>query len=226
MELLEDNQLENLQNQFKIVVEELNLIKKQREEKAALKKAGLERKRLPKRQPLTSQIYELLIQSITGKSYQAERLRIAFCLLTVTGIKINELLPLKVYQLEGLIQSHWIAINRSKRGPASNKAFLIPEGKRIVKDRQQDFELLFLMKESDSYIFTSTLNHDKPFRHESITRSINNKLHCVSAELPDKPNITSYSFRVGYITQLWKDKGDIEFVRQAIGHIKVQSTIY
>jgi integrase len=139
MELLESNQLENLQNQFKIVVEELNLIKKQREEKAALKKAALkkarlERKRLPKRQPITSQIYELLIQSITGKSYQAERLRIAFCLLTVTGIRINELLPLKVYQLEGLIQSHWIGINRSKRGPASNKAFLTPEGKRRVKD--------------------------------------------------------------------------------------------
>jgi hypothetical protein len=59
---------------------------------------------------------------------------------------------------------------------------------------------------------------------ESITRSINNKLYHVSAELPDKPNITSYSFRVGYITQLWKDTGDREFVRQAVGQIKVQST--
>jgi hypothetical protein len=59
MELLESNQLENLQNQFKIVVEELNLIKKQREEKAALKKARLERKRLPKRQPITYYIPDL-----------------------------------------------------------------------------------------------------------------------------------------------------------------------
>jgi hypothetical protein len=57
MELLEGNQLENRQNQFKIVVEELNLINKQREEKAALKKPRLERKRLPKRQPITSQNY-------------------------------------------------------------------------------------------------------------------------------------------------------------------------
>lgn len=80
------------------------------------------------------------------------------------------------------------------------------------------------MKESDSYIFTSSLNHDKPLRRELITRSINNKLHRVSAELPEKSNITSHSFRVGYITQLWKYTGDIEFVRQAVGHIKVQST--
>jgi len=41
--------------------------------------------------------------------------------------------------------------------------------------------------QGSSYIFTSSLNHDKPLRRESITRSINNKLHCVSAELPDKP---------------------------------------
>ena len=42
--------------------------------------------------------------------------------------------------------------------------------------------------------------------------------------LPHKPNITSHSFRIGFITQLWKDTNDIEFVRQAIGHIKVEST--
>ncbi len=32
------------------------------------------------------------------------------------------------------------------------------------------------------------------------------------------------SFRSGYINQLWKDTSDIEFVRQAIGHITVEST--
>jgi len=43
-------------------------------------------------------------------------------------------------------------------------------------------------------------------------------------ELPTQPNLTSHSFRIGFITQLWKDTNDIEFVRQAIGHIKVEST--
>ena len=30
--------------------------------------------------------------------------------------------------------------------------------------------------------------------------------------LPAKPDITSPSFRIGYISQLWKDTKDIEFV--------------
>ena len=42
--------------------------------------------------------------------------------------------------------------------------------------------------------------------------------------IESKPNITSHSFRIGYITNLWKDTSDIEFVRQAIGHSKIDTT--
>ena len=48
------NQLIDLQNKSEIVVKELSLVKKDREYKAALKKARAERKRLPKRQPIIS----------------------------------------------------------------------------------------------------------------------------------------------------------------------------
>ena len=61
-------------------------------------------------------------------------------------------------------------------------------------------------------------------RRESLTKSINVVTRKASEELPDKPNITSHSFRIGFITQLWKDTKDIEFVRQVIGHVTVQST--
>jgi site-specific recombinase XerD len=37
-------------------------------------------------------------------------------------------------------------------------------------------------------------------------------------------NITSHSFRIGYITQLWKDSKDIEFVKQTIGHRNLDTT--
>lgn len=42
--------------------------------------------------------------------------------------------------------------------------------------------------------------------------------------MTDKPNSTSHSFRIGYITQLWKDSKDIEFVKQTIGHRKLDTT--
>ena len=49
-------------------------------------------------------------------------------------------------------------------------------------------------------------------------------MHAVSKRLPSKPNIKSHSFRIGSISQLWKDTKDIEFVRQTIGHRSLNST--
>jgi hypothetical protein len=37
---------------------------------------------------------------------------------------------------------------------------------------RQDFELLFLMKQPDSYIFTSDLKHHQMLRRESIPRAV------------------------------------------------------
>ena len=36
--------------------------------------------------------------------------------------------------------------------------------------------------------------------------------------------MNSHSFRIGYISQLWEDSRDIEFVKQTIGHRKLDTT--
>ena len=221
-ELLKLN--ERLVQKLEIVEKELYILKKEREEKAARKEARAKRKRLPRRDPITPRIYKLLLEAAGGPNYTSVRLRIAFCLLTVTGIRINELLPLKVSQLQTLLEEHWIGIDRSKRGPGNHKAFLTREGERLVKERKKDFDFLFLMKHADSYIFTSELNHSKMLSRETITRDMNRVMRSISKTLTDQPNITSHSFRVGYISKLWKDTKDIEFVRQSIGHKKINST--
>ena len=76
------------------------------------------------------------------------------------------------------------------------------------------------MSESELELSESELK----LRRESITRDVSLVMGEVSQQLTTKPNLSSHSFRVGYITHLWKDTNDIEFVRQAIGHIKVEST--
>ena len=221
-ELLKSN--DQLKQQLDEVWKELNAIKEEREEKAARKEARLNRKRLPKRDPITGEIYRELMRATEGPTYINLRTRMALCILAVTGIRINELLPLKVNQLETLFKENWIAIDRSKRGPSNHKAFLTKEGKKIIQDRQKDFQLIFLMKEPNSYLFTAEANHYKPLDRVVITRDVNKVMHQVSNQLTGKPNITSHSFRIGYITQLWKDSKDIEFVKQTIGHRKLDTT--
>lgn len=101
-ELLQSNA--QLKEQLDEVLKELNAVKNEREEKAARREKWAKRKRLPKRDPITSEIYNLLIKESEGPTYIATRTRIAICLLTVTGIRIGELLSLKVGQLEILVE--------------------------------------------------------------------------------------------------------------------------
>ena len=221
-ELVELNK--ELTQQLGIVVAELNQIKKERQEKEIRKQARASRKRLPRRDPMTRESYKELIKAAEGPTYINLRTLIALCILAVTGVRINELLPLKVRQLKTLFEENWIAIDRSKRGPSNHKAFLTKEGKKIMHDRQKDFQLIFLMKEPDSYVFSPEINHFKKLRREVITTDVNKIMHKVSKISSGQPNITSHSFRVGYITQLWKDSKDIEFVKQTIGHQKLDTT--
>lgn len=103
-------------------------------------------------------------------------------------------------------------------------AFLTKEGKKIIQDRKKDFQLIFLMKEPNAYVFSPETNHLKKLRREVITIDVNKVRHKISKIFPGQPNITSHSFRVGYITLLWKDSKDIEFVKQTMGHQNLGTT--
>ena len=219
-----ENQITLLQQQITEVTNELERVRSVERAKEKRKEARAKRKRLPKGDPVTLEIYEQLITSIPGYDYKSDRLRIAILILTITGIRGNELLPLKVNQLTTLITSYWISINRSKRGPSSHRAYLTPLGKKLMKERNRDFEMIFLTKQDDAYIFTSEKEPYVPLRRDSITKEINKAMQNLAEKLPTKPNIKTHSFRIGFITQLWRDTNDIEFVRQTIGHIKVEST--
>jgi len=222
-----EDQLNQLQDQLRIVTEELQERKERERLIEEKKEKRKNQKRLPKREPITIEIYDSLIQSSQkfkySNLYQSARLRLALALLLVTGIRISELLPLKMNQVESLFTNHWISIDRAKRGPANHKAFLIKEGSRIMRERRSDFELLQLFKKSDSYIFTAE-NSKKPLAREAFTNLINKFMKDCSRIMDRNPNLSSHSFRVGFITQLWRDTNDIEFVRQAIGHAKIDTT--
>lgn len=202
--------INDLQFQLKEVIDELNQVKADKIDKENARKARLNRKRKPKRQNMTLTIYNLLINKNNSNYFKTRRLRIAFCLLLITGIRISELLPLKVNQLKTLIQKKWIAIDRLKRGPYNLKAFLSKEGSRILNESLFSFEALFYSKTDDDFIFTSESKTNEPLRRETLTKEVNTALTSISQEIENKPQISSHSFRAGYITELWKNTQDIE----------------
>lgn len=222
-----EEQLNQLQEQLKIVTQELQEQKERERLMQEKKEKRKNRKRLPKREPITIEIYDSLIKSSQKRKYsnlyQSARLRLALALLLITGIRISQLLPLKMNQVESLFTKHCINIDQTKRSPANHKAFLTKEGAKIIKERRSDFEFLEFFKDSDSYIFTAE-NSKKPLSREAFTNLINKFIKDCARKMDQNPHISSYSFRVDFITQFWQDTNDIEFVRQAIGHAKINTT--
>jgi integrase len=100
------DQLNQLQEQFAIVRQELQERKERERLLQEKKEKWKTRRRLPKREPITKEIYDSLIQSSQkwkySNLYQSARLRLALALLLVTGIRVSELLPLKMNQVESL----------------------------------------------------------------------------------------------------------------------------
>lgn len=220
------DKLDKLQKELEIVTDELREKKKQEQLILEKRENRKNRKRLTEKDPVTEEIYEYLIEradNIYRDTYQGARLRLALALLVVTGVRISELLPLKVNQLENLFARSWISIDRMKRGPTNHKAFLTSKGNKIIKKRAKDFEIILFSKENDSFVFTPQYG-DHFLNRTAFTKIINKFLKESTEEFPNKPNIKSHSFRAGFITQLWRDTKDIEFVRQAIGHAKIDTT--
>lgn len=222
-----------LQQKLEAVQEQLNIVTRELEERKKQELLALEKRnrrknrlRLPLKDPVTEEIYEFLIDRATklyGETYQGARLRLAITLLTITGIRISELLPLKGHQIKTLFEHSWIKIDRLKKGPANHKAFLTKADKLEIKKRHKDFEIVQYAKPEDACVFTAQYS-SKPLTREAFNRIVNNFLNDSIKELPYRPNIKSHSFRAGFITQLWKDTNDIEFIRQTIGHAKLDTT--
>ena len=218
--------IEKLQADLDIVTSELKRKNEQEELILQQRDKRKNRKRLPEKEPITEEIYEFLIDRsnrLHRETYNGARLRLALALLCITGVRISELLPLTVSQIENLFEKSWIAIDRRKRGPSSHKAFLTPKGTKIIKKRARDFEIVLYGKNKDSYVFTAQYS-DNPLNRVSFSRIINEFLKESTQKLSNQPNIRSHSFRGGFISQLWRDTGDIEFVRQAVGHAKISTT--
>jgi integrase len=76
-----------------------------------VKQKRLNRQNKPKPQPFNRQMVEELIHEIRGGSFLKARLRCAFTIFTITGIRFDELRQLKVKQVKKRIIALFIDPN-------------------------------------------------------------------------------------------------------------------
>lgn len=124
------------------------------------------------------------MRAIPSENYCSKRLRIVIFLLVFTGIQIQQLMNLKVFQVESLHKTNFSSL-------------LTSEGKILWKDRQKDFEDILVNKMLNSYLLTAKSRPNQPLTRETITREINKVLKKVSQNSSSELKLTNYSLRTG-----------------------------
>ena len=220
-------------------------IEQQEAKKAERRAIRINRQRRPETQPFEKSYLSHILNHIDSSpefhNLTKKRLRVAIVILVITGIRISEVRNCQISPIFNLLNKNFIAIDRLKQGRKQHKAFLTPAGINLLKKFREDFfELLFALgviqinqnfnkidtKQFENlFLFTSQQSRGlRPLSRQHFTDQVNKVVQKVP-ELKDQGiRLTSHSFRKGYITELWKETNDIEFVRQIIGHSNIQTT--
>ena len=161
-------------------------------------------------------------------------------MLTITGCRIQEILNIRLNVISSLIEDNSVKIDRLKGNKKNQKVFINREGKKLFRARLNDIVLIlasngiiienikdrkFITQDLINRYFFQGRKLNEPLSRETFTNNFNTLLSNVPEFKIKNLKIRSHSFRAGYIHDLWSKSGDIEYVRQVIGHTCITSTI-
>ena len=248
-QITKDNkQITKDNKQITTIINELrdykNEIEQQETERRERREKRRKRRRQPEKPPFLKEYISFILNNIQVQQKNRliqDRLRIAILILIVTGVRISGILNCPLSPVVSLFNNGFIPINRLKGGREKKKAYLTPAGKALIQNFREDFLSLITQSQivpantqfdelnskkfKNLYLFTSIQKEGTaPLSRPYFTDKLNKVLQSIPELKNQGIHLTSHSFRKGYITALWKDTNDIEFVRQLIGHSNIQTT--
>ena len=152
----------------------------------------------------------------------ASRKKAGIILLYITGLRVSNLLLLKVQNIKDLLDKGKILIDLVKGGHKNHQLQLTSESCQILKRYNNSFNKLMDNKKHDQHLFTTTVNDNKPINRCSFNTELNKVLIKGSNLL--KKNIRTHSFRSSLITDCLKDT-PIDIVKEFIGHKDINATL-
>ena len=163
------------------------------------KKPRIIRNQRPKTDLVTNEVFQRLVHVTAGQSHVAQRNRIAFTILYLTGMRVTELLQFKCADVEKLLYKGKIQaiLHKTKK---NHTVLISPEGKQLIKnfDLMQTFKLYANQIPKNGFFFYPQSKGSEPndyyqaLESKSFTTRLNNILHAIQG--PDE-YLTTHAFR-------------------------------
>lgn len=196
-----------------------------RNEREAREKAKEQRKNAqkgPLRESIEEEEFYEILELVKHKGFVASRKKAALLILFVTGLRVSNLLLLKVKHLKQLINEGTTQVSIIKNGPQRFPLTLSSKGKELLKENHKHFFALMEDKKDDQFFFTTQVNFEKAIHRASFDNEINNVLKNASEKLGK--HLRSHSFRATLITNYLKET-PIELVKEIVGHKDIKTTL-
>lgn len=145
---------------------------------------------------------------------QTSRRRLALALLYFTGLRVSNLLLLKISHIHELLHSGKTTISLIKGGESRFPLIISTANRKYLKKHfEPDFETLRYSRTGDCVLFCNKEGY--PLRKEYFDKELNRILIRVSAVL--EKHLRTHSFRVSYITD-YLEEHQLHDVQELIGH--------
>lgn len=203
------------------VKQEIDFMREERERKQLLKDKRVNAQKLQKRDSITEDEFFHILDSVKNDHFVPSRKKAALILLYVTGLRISNLLLLKIHHINDLFDKGSTTIPLIKRGSNKHLLSLSQKGKQIIEKYHSSFLCLMADKNRDGFLFTLKVNLEKAIDRTSFDHEINNIL--IKASQVFHKHIRTHSFRASIITDFLK-RTPIDVVKQVMGHKDIKTT--
>jgi site-specific recombinase XerD len=164
-----------------------------------------------------------IMPKVFKNKYILARTRLASFLMFFLGLRVGNLLVLKVRHLKELMYNNQTEIPIEKKGRPNQLISLGEDAQRLLtEDFYDDVALVLKDKEDDYPVFTQEGEPDVPLHRVTHTNSINKALKFASIQF--HKNLSTHSFRATFITEGIMNNIPIHIMQKAIGHKNIQST--
>ena len=212
----------NMKKQLDFVESELQIMKDQRmsKEKRALKRKNAIAQNI--RDSVNEEEFKGILDLVKANSFVASRRKTALLLLYVTGLRVSNLLVLKIKHIKDLLDHGQTQIPLIKKGNKQHDIILSNKSSEWLKAFANNFYQLMIHKERDSFFFTTQNNTEKPINRSSFDNELNHVLSKASEKY--SKHIRTHSFRASIITDFLKNT-PIDVVKEIVGHKDIGTTL-
>ena len=214
--------IEKRQEKLDIVFSENLALKKQqklKEEKRQKRKSSIPQST---RDTVTKHEFDEILKIIEQNNFVASRKKGAIILLYVTGLRISDLLKIKVQNMQELLEKGETFIDFTKKNCIKHAIRFSARSAKLVSQYTVNFSQLMIDKKEDSFLFTTVNTFNKPINRSSFDTEINNIL--IIAGYKFNKHIRSHSFRKTIIRD-FLERTPVDVVQEIVGHKSINATM-